>query len=528
MRTIKMTTGAELPLDGDLLAVMETLYHEVTAKRELERTFEDMVQEIQHLIDQMTDDERRQYLAESLFLNFVSYENERLGAYMKKLPEESLPCRVSLNYLATRFTCSWPWNIDGACSATAAWSAAAPIPTASASSATRARQSVAGDLDRASARRRCARDLNAGGSKFCGDCPLKLPLQEGRGAAAAAARRRRRCRRGCTSSARPPATSRAPRPAARRRPASRARARPACSTSTCSRGSSTRPGPSLGRIDFFNYGEAFLHKRAVEMCEYIKTQLPAHLSLHEHQRPGASPRTQARRLVHSGHRRGHLLDRRRDRRRATSKYRQRGDFDKAIAQPARDGRREARAPAATCRSSTGATSSSRTTTATRRWSCARTHGGRDRRRSPVLGDDRSSRGHVLAPVRARAAPELDAIRHEIWDDNNLGNAIPGATPRARDRRARPAARTAARRRVAGRPMHVRHDASATCRRARSRRRRATAGGWCASARSCARRTARSSNRDFERAWLPATLQPAPQCGRADRRSPRPTSRAATR
>jgi hypothetical protein len=27
-------------------------------------------------------------------------------------------------------------------------------------------------------------------------------------------------------------------------------------------------------------------------------------------------------------------------------------------------------------------------------------------------------------------PELAAIKHEIWDDNNLGNAIPGATPRA--------------------------------------------------------------------------------------------------
>jgi hypothetical protein len=33
----------------------------------------------------MTDAERRQYLSESLFLNFVSYENERLGAYLKKL-----------------------------------------------------------------------------------------------------------------------------------------------------------------------------------------------------------------------------------------------------------------------------------------------------------------------------------------------------------------------------------------------------------------------------------------------------------
>ena len=65
--------------------MLETLYREMTAKRELERTFEDTIREIQHVIDQMTDDERRQYLSESLFLNFVSYENERLGAYMKKL-----------------------------------------------------------------------------------------------------------------------------------------------------------------------------------------------------------------------------------------------------------------------------------------------------------------------------------------------------------------------------------------------------------------------------------------------------------
>jgi hypothetical protein len=85
MRTITMTNGTQVTLDGDLLSVLEALYVEVTAKRELERTFEDMVREIQHLIDQMTDEERRQYLSESLFLNTVSYENERLGAYMKKL-----------------------------------------------------------------------------------------------------------------------------------------------------------------------------------------------------------------------------------------------------------------------------------------------------------------------------------------------------------------------------------------------------------------------------------------------------------
>jgi len=89
MRTIKTTNGAEIPLDGDLLTVMETLYHEVTARKALERSFEDMAREIAHLVGQMTEAERATYLQESLFLNSVTYENERLGAYMRKLAEEN-------------------------------------------------------------------------------------------------------------------------------------------------------------------------------------------------------------------------------------------------------------------------------------------------------------------------------------------------------------------------------------------------------------------------------------------------------
>jgi hypothetical protein len=85
MRTIKTTSGTEIPLDGDLLAVMETLYQDVTAKRELERSFEDMLREINHLIDQMDEGERRAYLLESLFLNTVKYENDKLEAYMRKI-----------------------------------------------------------------------------------------------------------------------------------------------------------------------------------------------------------------------------------------------------------------------------------------------------------------------------------------------------------------------------------------------------------------------------------------------------------
>lgn len=85
MRTIKTTGGAEVQLDGDILTLMETLYLEVTARRALDRSFEDMMREIHGLIDQMNDEERRTYLMESLFLNSVTYENERLAAYMRRL-----------------------------------------------------------------------------------------------------------------------------------------------------------------------------------------------------------------------------------------------------------------------------------------------------------------------------------------------------------------------------------------------------------------------------------------------------------
>ena len=88
MRIIKTTTGVPIALDGDLLAIMEALYREVTARRGLDRSFEDLVQEIHHLIEQMDDGERRAYLAESLFLNTVKYENDKLEAYMRRLTKK--------------------------------------------------------------------------------------------------------------------------------------------------------------------------------------------------------------------------------------------------------------------------------------------------------------------------------------------------------------------------------------------------------------------------------------------------------
>ncbi|HLA78964.1 MAG TPA: hypothetical protein VJU18_15410 [Vicinamibacteria bacterium] len=85
MRKARLSTGFELPLDGDLLGLVEALYKEVTLRNALRVSFEDMMREIKGLVEQMSEEERVRYLVESLFLNSVTYENEMLDAYMRKL-----------------------------------------------------------------------------------------------------------------------------------------------------------------------------------------------------------------------------------------------------------------------------------------------------------------------------------------------------------------------------------------------------------------------------------------------------------
>ena len=263
----------------------------------------------------------------------------------------------------------------------------------------------------------------------------------------------RRCRRASTSSARPPATSRAPRRAARRRPASRARARPACSTSTCSRASSTRPGRRSSASTSSTTARRSCTS-APSRC--ASTSRPASRTSTSTRAPTASPSPRNRsggsctpgidEVTFSID--GATADSYAEVP-AARRLRQ-GD-----PQPADRGGREAHAPAATCRSSTGATSSSRTTTATRRCTLARDDGGRDRRRSAVLGAHRSSGGHVLAALRAGDAATR---RHPARD---LGRQQPRQRHPRRDA-ARARSTSAARcrglpldRRAAGRPLTVR-------------------------------------------------------------------------
>ena len=85
MNVLRLSTGHEIPLDGDLLAVLEGLYREVTLRRQFKGSFEDMMREIEGLVEQMGPEDRRRYLVESLFLNYNTYESEVLDAYARRL-----------------------------------------------------------------------------------------------------------------------------------------------------------------------------------------------------------------------------------------------------------------------------------------------------------------------------------------------------------------------------------------------------------------------------------------------------------
>jgi hypothetical protein len=269
-------------------------------------------------------------------------------------------------------------------------------------------------------------ELNSGGSAFCGDCPLKRPL--GRDVApivrpldAGALPNRMfiectaACNISCAEACCAPETG-----IARTRQAGML-------DFDLFRRVIDQVGPSLGRIDFFNYGEAFLHKRAVEMCAYIKTHFP-HIYLYTSTNGLALSGEQARGLVHSGIDEvtfsidGATQE-------SYEKYRRRGRLDVALSN-------------------------------LRTMADERARGGRDlpylnwryilfvwndsdhemnlaRRRAAEIGVDRlcwEITDHPESAFSRRfvpGSPAFEAIKREIWDDSNLGNAIPGTTPRAR-------------------------------------------------------------------------------------------------
>jgi MoaA/NifB/PqqE/SkfB family radical SAM enzyme len=344
------------------------------------------------------------------------------------------------------------------------------------------------------------RDLNAGGSKFCGDCPLKLPLKKD-----------------ATPVQRPPDAGTLP---SRLYVECTAACNISCAQACCApetgitrtrkagmldfevfRRVIDEAGPSLGRVDFFNYGETFLHKRAIEMCEYIKSRFP-HIYLYTSTNGLAFTEDQARRLVRSGIDEvtfsidGATPE-------SYARYRQRGNFDTAI----RNLRAAAHEKHAGGRD-----------VPFLNWRYILfTHNdsdeemGRARQMAADIGVDRLSwelTDHPEDMFSRRftpGTPDHAAIRHEVWDDNGLGNAIPGATPRAQiDVRAL----------VPGLPLVVRRGKSVKVRTTVQNRSQRPFPAQASYGRRLVRLGAQLCapdgtllNRDFERAWLPGNVEP---------------------
>jgi len=84
MRTIKTTSGTPVELDGDVLAVIEAISRDLLRTKELDYGFEDVDREVEHLVKQLSPDELRAYLKESLFMSFNRFENDRMAMVMRR------------------------------------------------------------------------------------------------------------------------------------------------------------------------------------------------------------------------------------------------------------------------------------------------------------------------------------------------------------------------------------------------------------------------------------------------------------
>src|SRR4051812_28653614 len=403
---------------------------------------------------------------------------------------------MSLNYLATRFQCTWPWTtVVMLCDGRIVCGCADPYGRRVLGDT---RRSTLHEVWNGSTVSALRADLNGGGSKFCGDCPLKLPLVNG-----------------AAPEARPIDAGLQP---SRLYVECTAACNISCAEACCApetgitrtrqagmldfdlfRRVVDEAGASLVRIDFFNYGEAFLHKRAVEMCEYIKTRFP-HVYLYTSTNGLALSETQARRLARSGiDEVTFSIDG------ATpetyAQYRQRGRLEVAL-------------------SNLGAMADEKRLAGRDlpflnwryilfKWNDSDAEMARARQIASEVGVDRlcwELTDHPEDSYSRRfvpGSPDLDSIQREIWDNNNLGNAIPGAMPRARIdvRTMIPGLPLRAK---AGQPLEVRTRIRNLSSRpfpaqATYGRRLVRLGAQLCDAEGAV------LNRDFARAWLPSTL-----------------------
>lgn len=85
----RLTTGVSLELDGDLVFLIDTLYREIAVRQQLGHTYQDIKQEIEAIYDQMDEPTRREYFASSVFLSYVTYENEMADRLTQKIAQHA-------------------------------------------------------------------------------------------------------------------------------------------------------------------------------------------------------------------------------------------------------------------------------------------------------------------------------------------------------------------------------------------------------------------------------------------------------
>ncbi len=272
---------------------------------------------------------------------------------------------MSLNHQATRFSCSWPWStLVLTCDGRVVCGCADPYAQRVLGDA---RTQTMSDVWTDNTIRDLRADLNGGGSAFCGDCPLKLPLPDSDSGQDAAA----------------------PRPV------------------------------DAGALP------SRLYIECTAACN-IKRRFP-HVYLYTSTNGLALTEARARQLVHSG------IDE------VTfsvdgafpasyARYRQRGDFEVAL--------RNLRAMTDEKHSAGRDLPFINWRYILFRWNDSHEEMDHARALAEEIGVDRLTweiTDHPESAYSRRFAPGTDdhtAIRRKIWDDSNLGNAIPGATPRA--------------------------------------------------------------------------------------------------
>jgi hypothetical protein len=108
MRLITTSSGVRIPLDGDVLAVIEAVSRELARRSELNYDFGDVDREIEHLVSQLTDEELRAYLKESLFMSFKPLRERADDVDRAESRESQRRPRTSSRLHGLRFTTREP------------------------------------------------------------------------------------------------------------------------------------------------------------------------------------------------------------------------------------------------------------------------------------------------------------------------------------------------------------------------------------------------------------------------------------